>query len=54
MPQMSPMMWTLLFIFFSSLFLLFNTLNYFNYLPELFSTKTSQTFNKMPSLTWKW
>nr|YP_010728479.1 ATP synthase F0 subunit 8 [Stictochironomus rosenschoeldi]WEF49720.1 ATP synthase F0 subunit 8 [Stictochironomus rosenschoeldi] len=54
MPQMSPMMWTLLFIFFISLFLLFNILNYFNFIPELFSSKPDQPCLKTPSLNWKW
>nr|YP_010728505.1 ATP synthase F0 subunit 8 [Stictochironomus juncaii]WEF49746.1 ATP synthase F0 subunit 8 [Stictochironomus juncaii] len=54
MPQMSPMMWTLLFVFFISLFLLFNILNYFNFLPEFFSSKTSQPLVKNHSLNWKW
>nr|YP_010580093.1 ATP synthase F0 subunit 8 [Chironomus annularius]UZS77145.1 ATP synthase F0 subunit 8 [Chironomus annularius] len=58
MPQMSPMLWTVLFLMFTLLFLFFNILNYFNFNPifknsELKNTNLSDTDNNA-FLTWKW
>uniref|UniRef100_A0AB39A6R5 ATP synthase complex subunit 8 n=1 Tax=Harnischia turgidula TaxID=3231396 RepID=A0AB39A6R5_9DIPT len=55
MPQMSPMSWTILFFMFTFLFLFFNILNYFNFIPTF---KTSEMKNKTlvnnTTLNWKW
>nr|YP_010737650.1 ATP synthase F0 subunit 8 [Themus regalis]WEQ71787.1 ATP synthase F0 subunit 8 [Themus regalis] len=52
MPQMAPLSWLNLFIFFITVFLIFNSLNYFFYnKPSLSHDKTS--IKKMKS-SWKW
>nr|YP_010498951.1 ATP synthase F0 subunit 8 [Microtendipes umbrosus]UWR98447.1 ATP synthase F0 subunit 8 [Microtendipes umbrosus] len=55
MPQMSPMMWLTLFFFFTIVFIFFNILNYFNFIP-LNMQKYSQNTNNMDNknLIWKW
>nr|WVH44970.1 ATP synthase F0 subunit 8 [Tipula cinereocincta mesacantha] len=53
MPQMAPISWLLLFIIFSMTLIIFNTLNYFFYLP--LTPKFSQLNNKpFTPLNWKW
>nr|YP_010728453.1 ATP synthase F0 subunit 8 [Polypedilum yongsanensis]WEF49694.1 ATP synthase F0 subunit 8 [Polypedilum yongsanensis] len=60
MPQMSPMLWSVLFLYFILLFMIFNILNYFNFIPLLKSKvqPTSPNLNENTaqkiSLTWKW
>nr|WEF49629.1 ATP synthase F0 subunit 8 [Polypedilum sp.] len=58
MPQMSPMLWSLLFIYFLFLFIIFNILNYFNFTPNLKINsdilEKSPSENKNNSLNWKW
>nr|YP_010580119.1 ATP synthase F0 subunit 8 [Chironomus nippodorsalis]UZS77171.1 ATP synthase F0 subunit 8 [Chironomus nippodorsalis] len=57
MPQMSPMLWTILFLMFTLLFLFFNILNYFNFNPIFNNSNLndSQKSNKKTSfLIWKW
>nr|AFU50272.1 ATP synthase F0 subunit 8 [Stenurella nigra]ARH54666.1 ATP synthase F0 subunit 8 [Stenurella nigra] len=51
MPQMAPLNWLMLFIFFTLIFFLYNSLNYyiFNYKINL----KSQKKNKI-SFYWKW
>nr|UFZ13128.1 ATP synthase F0 subunit 8 [Ctenochauliodes yangi] len=52
MPQMAPLNWLILFIFFTLMFIIFNMMNYFitNYsLPSL----TKMNLSKTP-LNWKW
>nr|AND96422.1 ATP synthase F0 subunit 8 [Onthophagus vulpes] len=51
MPQMAPINWLTLFIYFSLIFMLFNTLNFylFNYNIKTFSFK-----KKKNNLNWKW
>nr|WIL79942.1 ATP synthase F0 subunit 8 [Tenerus flavicollis] len=51
MPQMSPMNWILLFLFFTMFFLLINSLNYF--MNNSNSPKTLKTSFKK-SINWKW
>nr|YP_010587278.1 ATP synthase F0 subunit 8 [Allobaccha apicalis]WAB45758.1 ATP synthase F0 subunit 8 [Allobaccha apicalis] len=53
MPQMAPISWLSLFIFFSLIFIMFNLMNYFIYTP--LSSK-SKNFNKIitNSMNWKW
>nr|YP_010701999.1 ATP synthase F0 subunit 8 [Brachytarsina amboinensis]WCL18787.1 ATP synthase F0 subunit 8 [Brachytarsina amboinensis]WHN64462.1 ATP synthase F0 subunit 8 [Brachytarsina amboinensis] len=51
MPQMSPMNWLLLYIYFLTIFFLFMMMNYFSYnpkMPNLYMTK------KKKSMNWKW
>nr|ALO70639.1 ATP synthase F0 subunit 8 [Ischnosoma splendidum] len=51
MPQMAPMNWLSLFIYFSIIFMMFNTLNYFSFLykPKTFTFKVNKTI-----FNWKW
>nr|YP_010178022.1 ATP synthase F0 subunit 8 [Conaspidia wangi]QSZ78253.1 ATP synthase F0 subunit 8 [Conaspidia wangi] len=52
MPQMFPLNWITLFIFFQSIFLLFNVINYFfNY--YYINKKNDFKFNILKK-TWKW
>nr|QCG69876.1 ATP synthase F0 subunit 8 [Cyllorhynchites ursulus] len=51
MPQMAPLSWVTLLMYFILVFMLFNTLNYFsvNYYPKkIDSKKVNITYN------WKW
>nr|YP_009450450.1 ATP synthase F0 subunit 8 [Stegobium paniceum]ARH10873.1 ATP synthase F0 subunit 8 [Stegobium paniceum]QCI56372.1 ATP synthase F0 subunit 8 [Stegobium paniceum]QDH12155.1 ATP synthase F0 subunit 8 [Stegobium paniceum] len=51
MPQMSPLSWTTLFIFFITIFIFTNCLNFFNYMyksPEVYKFKLNSKIN------WKW
>nr|AFQ62157.1 ATP synthase F0 subunit 8 [Endomychus coccineus] len=52
MPQMAPMNWINLFIYFVMLFIILNSINYFNYLkmPNL----NSNLVSKMLKNNWKW
>nr|YP_009409206.1 ATP synthase F0 subunit 8 [Archichauliodes deceptor]AOX48539.1 ATP synthase F0 subunit 8 [Archichauliodes deceptor] len=52
MPQMSPLNWLILFLFFSMIFIIFNILNYFilNYSNP---SMTEKSFSFKP-LNWKW
>nr|UOU85360.1 ATP synthase F0 subunit 8 [Nephrotoma flavescens] len=53
MPQMSPINWLLLFIIFSIILIIFNTLNYFSFLP--LTPKIYSTTKKIYApLNWKW
>nr|AND96619.1 ATP synthase F0 subunit 8 [Euoniticellus intermedius] len=51
MPQMAPINWLMLLIYFSLIFMIFNSLNYyaFNYL-----IKKQSFFKKKNILNWKW
>nr|AXS66033.1 ATP synthase F0 subunit 8 [Languriidae sp. KM-2017] len=51
MPQMAPMNWLMLFIYFLMIFLMVNTLNYFNFFYTV--KKFSFSKNKI-SYSWKW
>nr|AXS65313.1 ATP synthase F0 subunit 8 [Bostrichoidea sp. 7 KM-2017] len=50
MPQMAPLNWVTLFIFFTSILLIMNTMNFF-YKTPLETTKTS---HKKTIKNWKW
>nr|AVN67994.1 ATP synthase F0 subunit 8 [Cosmozosteria sp. B117] len=52
MPQMMPLSWLMLFIFFSIMFLLFNFINYFCFIPMKFSSEKFKINTKM--MNWKW
>nr|AXS65573.1 ATP synthase F0 subunit 8 [Cleroidea sp. 4 KM-2017] len=51
MPQMSPLSWLTLFIEFSLIFLLLNSLNYFSF---NYQTKTMKTLASQLKINWKW
>nr|YP_009995405.1 ATP synthase F0 subunit 8 [Ochthebius lividipennis]QNP09821.1 ATP synthase F0 subunit 8 [Ochthebius lividipennis] len=52
MPQMAPMNWLMLFIMFTLIFILFNSMNYFSFKYNN-SDKKIMTKN-MIKLNWKW
>nr|YP_010728466.1 ATP synthase F0 subunit 8 [Synendotendipes impar]WEF49707.1 ATP synthase F0 subunit 8 [Synendotendipes impar] len=55
MPQMSPMLWSLLFLFFILLFLFFNILNYFNFILTYKNMDQEKKINFSKTfLNWKW
>nr|AFQ62231.1 ATP synthase F0 subunit 8 [Glaphyrus comosus] len=51
MPQMAPLNWLILFILFSLIYLIFNSMNYFmfNYQPQTNSIKLMES-----KINWKW
>nr|ALO77553.1 ATP synthase F0 subunit 8 [Dicronychus sp. DIC01]ARH54367.1 ATP synthase F0 subunit 8 [Dicronychus cinereus] len=51
MPQMAPLSWINLFIFFSSTFILLNTLNYFAFSYQLHKSDKKMSTKK---INWKW
>nr|WRO45289.1 ATP synthase F0 subunit 8 [Phyllothelys breve] len=53
MPQMMPLNWLMLFLFFSLLLILFNMLNYYNSHNE-FTFLTNKKKITKTSLNWKW
>nr|WRO45250.1 ATP synthase F0 subunit 8 [Majangella moultoni] len=52
MPQMMPLNWLLLFLFFSILLIMFNIANY--YMPVNKSTSLLPTKLSIKTLNWKW
>nr|AXS66321.1 ATP synthase F0 subunit 8 [Staphylinoidea sp. 3 KM-2017] len=52
MPQMAPMNWLTLFIFFVLIFMLFNSINYFSFLYTPSPFKAPE--NKKMLMSWKW
>nr|APT41563.1 ATP synthase F0 subunit 8 [Trichophoromyia ininii] len=53
MPQMAPLMWLSLFIFFLVMYLMFNIINYFSYI-TLNKSESNNKSLKMSESTWKW
>nr|AXS65193.1 ATP synthase F0 subunit 8 [Staphylinoidea sp. 1 KM-2017] len=51
MPQMAPMNWMILFLFFIMIFMLFNSLNYFCF---LYTPKSTIAKKKTMYINWKW
>nr|ARH54484.1 ATP synthase F0 subunit 8 [Melolontha hippocastani] len=51
MPQMAPLNWLSLFVLFSLIMLLFNSMNYFM---VMYPTKIYQIKKLTKSITWKW
>nr|YP_009971815.1 ATP synthase F0 subunit 8 [Deporaus marginatus]QNH68702.1 ATP synthase subunit 8 [Deporaus marginatus] len=51
MPQMAPLNWLSLYIFFIIIFMIFNMLNYFSF---NYPVKSSKHSKKMISYNWKW
>nr|WRO45263.1 ATP synthase F0 subunit 8 [Odontomantis sp.] len=52
MPQMMPLNWLTLFMFFSILMILFNVMNY--YMSNNKSYLISPIKNKIKTINWKW
>nr|UFZ13794.1 ATP synthase F0 subunit 8 [Anachauliodes laboissierei] len=52
MPQMAPLSWILLFLFFTIMFIIFNMMNYYIYSPK----NLDSNLNKLNKFTnnWKW
>nr|QNE86000.1 ATP synthase F0 subunit 8 [Platambus maculatus] len=53
MPQMAPMNWMFLYIFFSMTFMLFNFINYYMFIVNNNMNKINNKFNNK-YLNWKW
>nr|AYW52094.1 ATP synthase F0 subunit 8 [Anthribidae sp. 6 ACP-2013] len=51
MPQMAPLNWLTLFFYFILIFLMFNSVNYFNMLKLPQKSKFLKNFNL---INWKW
>nr|URX53179.1 ATP synthase F0 subunit 8 [Neotermes phragmosus] len=52
MPQMMPMSWSIMFIMFSMIFILFATTNYYINMPSTKIITKKKTL--MKTLNWKW
>nr|YP_010620944.1 ATP synthase F0 subunit 8 [Catara rugosicollis]WAX39288.1 ATP synthase F0 subunit 8 [Catara rugosicollis] len=52
MPQMMPLSWMILFIFFSIMYMLFNFINYYSYIPSK-NLNNKESIN-IKMLNWKW
>nr|QHZ87421.1 ATP synthase F0 subunit 8 [Platycnemis phyllopoda] len=53
MPQMAPMSWMILFLFFSMMLIMFSTMNYYHYSPEIKKSETNVSMNHSKK-SWKW
>nr|AOY39083.1 ATP synthase F0 subunit 8 [Ericmodes sylvaticus] len=51
MPQMAPLSWLMLLFFFITVFLIFNSMNYFSF---LYKIKTSKISKNLLKYNWKW
>nr|YP_010507236.1 ATP synthase F0 subunit 8 [Episcapha fortunii]UXF64387.1 ATP synthase F0 subunit 8 [Episcapha fortunii] len=51
MPQMSPLSWLTLFIYFIMIFFMVNSLNYFSFMYPISMLKKKETFFQF---NWKW
>nr|UZA66531.1 ATP synthase F0 subunit 8 [Aromia bungii] len=51
MPQMAPLSWLTLFIYYSLVFILFNSINYYSF---LYTTEKKSLSKKISKLNWKW
>nr|AVN67908.1 ATP synthase F0 subunit 8 [Lobopterella dimidiatipes] len=52
MPQMMPLSWLSLYMFFSITFMLFTFMNYYTYIPN--SSSSEVIAKKIKSMNWKW
>nr|YP_010384302.1 ATP synthase F0 subunit 8 [Odontodactylus havanensis]UGW52156.1 ATP synthase F0 subunit 8 [Odontodactylus havanensis] len=52
MPQMAPLLWLNLYVFFFSIFMLFVMMSYFTYSPAMKSEAT--TAYETLQMNWKW
>nr|APT41485.1 ATP synthase F0 subunit 8 [Viannamyia furcata] len=53
MPQMAPLMWLSLFIFFLMMYCLYNIMNYYSYIIQNKSENNSKSLTT-PQSSWKW
>nr|QNG56187.1 ATP synthase F0 subunit 8 [Pediacus ater] len=51
MPQMAPLNWIILFFYFSMIFIMFNSLNYFSF---KYKIKKSNPLTTSINYIWKW
>nr|AXS64884.1 ATP synthase F0 subunit 8 [Tenebrionoidea sp. 14 KM-2017] len=51
MPQMAPLNWLTLMIFFVMILVIFNSLNYFSF---TYTPKMDITLKKQFTISWKW
>nr|YP_010041759.1 ATP synthase F0 subunit 8 [Ceriagrion fallax]QPB15098.1 ATP synthase F0 subunit 8 [Ceriagrion fallax] len=53
MPQMAPMSWMMLFMFFTMVFIIIMTMNYYIYIPKM--EKSEEESNYLTkTMSWKW
>nr|UFZ12855.1 ATP synthase F0 subunit 8 [Chloroniella peringueyi] len=52
MPQMEPINWLILFLYFSMILIMFNIFNYYNLYPMIPKYKFNTL--KYKSMNWKW
>nr|AIW64896.1 ATP synthase F0 subunit 8 [Ictinogomphus sp. MT-2014] len=53
MPQMAPMSWTFLFLFFTTSLIIFSIMNYYSFIPMIKPVSKTET-GKMETQNWKW
>nr|YP_010586059.1 ATP synthase F0 subunit 8 [Apsilochorema nigrum]UZZ43795.1 ATP synthase F0 subunit 8 [Apsilochorema nigrum] len=53
MPQMMPINWIMLFIYFIILFIIFNSMNYYNFFYKINKSLTTHQ-KKIFMFNWKW
>nr|AXS66233.1 ATP synthase F0 subunit 8 [Cucujoidea sp. 2 KM-2017] len=51
MPQMAPLSWLILFVYFLMIFIIYNVMNYYMF---YYSVKLNLMNKKMNSINWKW
>nr|YP_009073572.1 ATP synthase F0 subunit 8 [Aeolesthes oenochrous]BAP59122.1 ATP synthase F0 subunit 8 [Aeolesthes oenochrous] len=51
MPQMAPLNWLILFMFFTIIFILFNTVNYYSF---MYNVKQKIPIKNTVKFNWKW
>nr|ALO71189.1 ATP synthase F0 subunit 8 [Tasgius compressus] len=51
MPQMAPMNWLTLFMMFTTIFLMYNCMNYFSF---YYKNKMNNLNKKNTKINWKW
>nr|ALI86977.1 ATP synthase F0 subunit 8 [Cryptolestes turcicus] len=51
MPQMAPLSWLTLFFYFSIIFIMYNIMNYYNFLYQI---KKEKIMMKKKNINWKW
>nr|QJT43380.1 ATP synthase F0 subunit 8 [Dorysthenes granulosus] len=51
MPQMAPLNWITLFFYFTIMFIIFNSINYFNF---IYPIKKISLNSKKIKFNWKW
>nr|YP_009316751.1 ATP synthase F0 subunit 8 [Anax imperator]AOW43645.1 ATP synthase F0 subunit 8 [Anax imperator]QOQ35059.1 ATP synthase F0 subunit 8 [Anax parthenope] len=53
MPQMAPMSWLLLFLFFTIMLIMINILNYYLFTPKIAYKSAEETIS-VKTNNWKW